>query len=67
MYRIEASGIDGTNFVDVKKMILTKVKIGLETRNSPGLILSFKKPTLKYGSAFFALLTIVENLINLPR
>jgi len=24
MYRIEASGIDGTNFVDVKKMILTK-------------------------------------------
>jgi hypothetical protein len=24
MYRIEAAGIDGTNFVDVKKMILTK-------------------------------------------
>jgi hypothetical protein len=24
MYRLEASGIDGTNFVDVKKMILTK-------------------------------------------
>jgi len=24
LYRIEASGIDGTNFVDVKKMILTK-------------------------------------------
>jgi hypothetical protein len=24
MYRIEATGIDGTNFVDVKKMILTK-------------------------------------------
>lgn len=24
MYRIEASGVDGTNFVDVKKMILTK-------------------------------------------
>jgi hypothetical protein len=24
MYRIEASGIDGSNFVDVKKMILTK-------------------------------------------
>jgi hypothetical protein len=23
-YRIEATGIDGTNFVDVKKMILTK-------------------------------------------
>lgn len=24
LYRIEASGIDGTNFVDIKKMILTK-------------------------------------------
>ena len=24
LYRIEATGIDGTNFVDVKKMILTK-------------------------------------------
>jgi hypothetical protein len=24
MYRIEATGIDGTNFTDVKKMILTK-------------------------------------------
>ncbi|MCW9065166.1 MAG: T9SS type A sorting domain-containing protein, partial [Ignavibacteriaceae bacterium] len=24
MYRIEATGIDGTNFIDVKKMILAK-------------------------------------------
>jgi hypothetical protein len=24
LYRIEATGVDGSNFVDVKKMILTK-------------------------------------------